>query len=148
MSAEDNKAVVRRYYEDVLNGGDTNALGQLAVADYVEHNPLPGEPKGLQGLRYRVETIRTAFRPRFTVEDVIAEGDKVAVRWSQQATHVGDFMGIPATGKSFSITGMDVYVVKNAQLAEHWDVVDLMPFLQAIGAIPSPAQGENQPMAG
>jgi steroid delta-isomerase-like uncharacterized protein len=82
--------------------------------------------------------IRTAFQPQFTIEDVIAEGDRVVVRWSQRAHHVGDFMGIPATGKVLAVTGIDIHALKDGKMAEHWDIVDLLGLLQQLGLAPQP----------
>lgn len=141
MSVEHNKNVVRRYYEDVLNGGDLGLLDQLAAPDYVEHDPLPGQARGLDGLKQRVDILRTAFRPRFTIEDLICEGDKVAVRWSQRATHVGAFMGLPATGKPFTISGIDIHRMLEGKMSEHWHVVDQFGLLQQLGVIPEPEPG-------
>lgn len=138
MSIETNKAVIRRYYEEVFNRGNVDALRDLAVTDYVEHNPLPGQSNGFEGLRQRVTLIRSAFRPQFTIEDVIAEGDRVAVRWSQTATHVGEFMGIPATGNDLRVTGMDIHLLRDGKMAEHWDIVDLLGLLQQLGLVPQP----------
>ena len=76
MSTERNKQVVRRLY-DVVNSGDIETLNELAVLDYDEHDPLPGQATGRQGLADRVTILRTAFAPQFTIEDVIAEHDKV-----------------------------------------------------------------------
>src|SRR5262245_39455834 len=125
MTIEANKTVVRRYYEEVLNTGHVDALAELAVADYAEHDPLPGQSTGRDGLRGRVEMLRGAFRPHFTIEDIIAEGDRVAVRWTNRGTHVGEFMGMPATGKAFTIAGIDIHRLRDGKLAEHWHVVDL-----------------------
>jgi steroid delta-isomerase-like uncharacterized protein len=139
MTIEANKTVVRRYYEEVLNTGHVNVLAELAVADYAEHDPLPGQGTGRDGLRDRVELLRGAFRPHFTIEDIIAEGDKVAVRWTNRGTHVGAFIGLPATGKAFVIAGIDIHRLREGQLAEHWHVVDLLGQLQQLGILPQPA---------
>jgi steroid delta-isomerase-like uncharacterized protein len=140
MSAEENKAIVRRYYEDVLNAGNIDALEELAVAQYDEHDPLPGQANGLAGLRQRVEMLRSAFRPHFTIEDIIAEQDKVVVRWTNRGTHVGEFMGIPSTGKSFTIAGIDIHRLSDGKMAEHWHVVDQFGQLQQLGLMPQPAE--------
>jgi steroid delta-isomerase-like uncharacterized protein len=140
MSTDQNKSVVRRYYEEVLNGGDTQVLDEIAVAGYIEHDPIPGQTDHLEGLRQRVEMLRSAFAPQFTLEDVIAEGDKVVVRWTNRGTHVGEFMGIPPTGKSFSIAGIDIHRLTDGRMAEHWHVVDLFSQMQQLGLIPQPAE--------
>lgn len=140
MTTEENKAIVRRYYEDVLNSGNTSALEELAVAQYDEHDPLPGQANGREGLRQRVEMLRSAFQSHFTIEDIIAEQDKVAVRWTSRGTHVGAFMGLPVTGKSFTIAGIDIHRLQDGKMAEHWHVVDQLSQLQQLGLIPQPAQ--------
>jgi steroid delta-isomerase-like uncharacterized protein len=139
VALEANKSVVRRYYEDILNAGSVDALAELAVVDYAEHDPLPGQGAGREGLRERVEMLRGAFRPNFTIEDIIAEGDKVVVRWTNRGTHVGAFMGMPATGKAFVIAGIDIHRLRDGKLAEHWHVVDLLSQMQQLGALPQPA---------
>jgi len=113
MSTEANKALVRRYYEDVLHQGNIQLLEKITVPDYDEHDPIPGQASGQEGLKQRVGLLRSAFQPQFTLEDMIAEGDKVVVRWTNRGTHVGEFMGIPATGRSFSIAGIDIHRLRD-----------------------------------
>ncbi|MBA2312563.1 MAG: ester cyclase [Actinobacteria bacterium] len=137
MAAE-TEELVRRFYEDVLVGGDLAALDELATSDYEEHEPLPGQGDGRQGLKDRVSMLREGLAPRFTIEDVIGEGDRLVVRWTNSGTHVGDFLGIPATNKSFSVAGIDIYRVADGKLAEHWHVVDQLSMLQQLGLIPAP----------
>jgi steroid delta-isomerase-like uncharacterized protein len=138
VGTDQNKATVRRYYEDVLNAGNLDALTELAMADYDEHDPLPGQANGLEGLRQRVEMLRSAFRPHFTIEDVIAEQDEVVVRWTNRGTQVKEFLGMPATGKSFTIAGIDIHRLRDGKMAEHWHVVDLLSQLQQLGLLPQP----------
>lgn len=140
MGTEDNKAVARRYYQDVLNTGNIDALDELAVAQYNEHDPLPGQATGREGLRQRVEMLRSAFHPQFTIDDMVAEQDKVVVRWTSRGTHVGAFMGLPATGKPFTFGGIDIHRLQDGKLAEHWHVVDQLSQLQQLGVIPQPAE--------
>jgi steroid delta-isomerase-like uncharacterized protein len=138
MTVEEHKAVVRRYYEEVLNQGNMEVLEELATAEYVEHSPLPGQTSGLAGLRQRVGILRNAFRPHFTIDDLIAEQDKVVVRWTNRGTHQGEFLGMPATGKSFTISGIDIHMLRGGKMAEHWDMVDQLGLLQQLGLIPQP----------
>jgi steroid delta-isomerase-like uncharacterized protein len=138
MGSEANKEVARRYYEGVLNQGDLDALAEMAVPDYEEHDPLPGQGSGIKGLQDRVRMIRDAFGQRFTIEDVVAEEDRVVVRWTGSGTHVGEFIGIPPTGKSFTITGLDIHRFVDGRMAEHWHVVDQFALLQQLGLIPQP----------
>ena len=138
VTEQENKALVRRYYEEVLNGGKMEVLDEIARPDHVEHNPLPGQAQGLEGFRQRVGIVKTAFNPRFTIEHVIAEGDKVAVMWSNTGTHLVEWFGVPPTGKSVSIQGIDIHLIREGRMAEHWDVVDTLSILIQIGALRAP----------
>lgn len=138
MSVERNKETARRYYEEVLNKGDLELLDELAVPNYETHDPLPGQRTGLVGLKDRVNMLREGLAPTFTIEDTIAEGDKVAVRWTNSGSMVGEFLGMPANGKSFTIPGVDIYRLENGKLAEHWHVVDVLSQLQQVGLFPAP----------
>ncbi len=128
----------RRLYE-LLNQGDVEAVGDLVTPDYVEHAPFPGQGVGREGVLDRFSMIVTALAPHFTVEDVITEGDRVVVRWTNAGTHVGEFAGIPATGKTFSISGIDIYRIEGDLLAEHWHVIDQLSMLGQLGLLPAPA---------
>lgn len=137
MSEQNNKTVVRRYYDEVLNQRHFDLLDELAAEDYVEHDPFPGQGNGLADLKARVAGLCSAFNPlQFTIEDVVAEGDKVVVRWTNAGTHRGGFMGMPATGREFGIAGIDIHVVSSGKLAEHWHVVDQLAQMQQLGLIP------------
>lgn len=139
MSDSDNKAVVRRFYDEVLNQRRAEVLDEIAVEDYLEHDPFPGQGNGRADLKARVGMFFGAFDPlHFTIEDIIAEGDKVVVRWTNAGTDSGGFMGIPATGKDFGIAGIDIHVVRDRRLAEHWHVVDLLAQMQQLGLITQP----------
>ena len=135
MTIEDNKTLAERLYA-LLNEGNIEAVGDLVAQDYVEHSPLPGQGTGRDGVIDRFSMIDTGLAPRFTVEDVVAEGDRVAVRWTNTGTHVGEFAGMPATGKPFTISGMDFYRVADGVLCEHWDVVDQLSLLGQLGMLP------------
>ena len=136
MSIEENKAVVRRLYDEVFNQGKLDTLEEISAANYVEHYPFPGQGNGREDLRKRVELLSRALTPQFTVEDLIAEGDKVVVRWTNRGTHVDEFLGIPATFRSFAVPGVDIYRMKDGKMAEHWHVVDQLGQLQQLGLIP------------
>jgi steroid delta-isomerase-like uncharacterized protein len=140
MSEQDNTAVVRRYYDEVFNQRNVDLVDDLAVEDYIEHDPFPGQGNGRRDLRARVEAILSAFNPlRFSIEDVVAEGGRVVVRWSQTGTHSGNFMGVPPTGTEFTIAGIDIHEVRDGRMAEHWHVVDQLALLQQLGVIPAPS---------
>ncbi len=141
MSVENNRATVKRYYDEVFNGHNAELIDLLAVEDYVENDPFAGQGNGRSDLKARVEAILGAFNPvRFTVEDIVAEGDRVVVRWSQVGTQSGPFMGMPPTGREYRINGIDVHALREGRMAEHWHVVDQLGLLQQLGAIPAPSQ--------
>jgi steroid delta-isomerase-like uncharacterized protein len=132
------KQTALRLYE-LLSAGQVEPIAELVTEDYVEHDPLPGQGTGRQGVLDRFSTIVGALAPTFTVEDVISEGDKVVVRWTNAGTHVGEFAGIPPTGGTFHIDGIDIYRVEGDRLAEHWHVVDQLAMLGQLGLLPQPA---------
>jgi steroid delta-isomerase-like uncharacterized protein len=138
MSTETNKLLVRRFYDDVLNDRRPEVINELALADYTEHDPLPGQRDGLAGLKDRVSTLLEGLTSTYTVKDVIAEGDRVVVHWTNAGTHSGPFLGIPPTDRSFDIAGIDIYRIENGRMAEHWHVVDQLTMLQQLGLVPSP----------
>src|SRR5438105_14966206 len=126
--AERNTRTVLRLYEEVLNEGRLELLDEIAWPDHVEHNPFPQQSQGVEGLKQRASMIRAAFNPRFIIEHAIAQGDKVAVMWINHGTHVGTWFGFPPTGKSVSTHGVDIFLLRDGRLAEHWDVVDVTNF--------------------
>lgn len=140
MSLDTNKTIVRRYYEEAKNQANFDLLQQLAMPDYLEHNPFPGQEQGLAGLRRRAEMMAQAFRVNITVEDIFAEADKVVVRFQTHMLHQGTFMGIPATGKSATIQGIAIHRLRDGRIAERWLLVENLSLLQQLGVFPQPAQ--------
>jgi predicted SnoaL-like aldol condensation-catalyzing enzyme len=138
MTTETSRKLAGRFYDEVLNGRRLEVIDEIATLDYLENDPLPGQGEGREGLRGRVSALVSALEPHFTVEDVIAEGDRVVVRWRNRGTHVATFFGIPATGMPFDIAGIDIYRVAGDRLAEHWHVVDQLAMLTQLGLVPTP----------
>jgi steroid delta-isomerase-like uncharacterized protein len=141
MSTEQNKALVRRYWEEVWNKGNLALLDELIATDFDGH-PLPGEPdfgRGPAGQKQLVGMYRTAFPDlRMTIEDLTAEGDRVVVRWTARGTQTGEMMGIPATGKPTTVTGMFLNRLAAGTIAEGWGNFDALGMLQQLGVIPTP----------
>jgi len=137
MSSESNKSLTRRFYEEALNARRVDVIQEVALADYIEHDPLPGQRDGLVGLKDRVSMLIGGLASTYTVHDMIAEGDRVVVRWSNAGIHSGEFLGIPPTGRSFDFAGIDIYRIENDAMAEHWHVVDQLTLLQQLGLIPA-----------
>jgi predicted ester cyclase len=138
-----NKQTVLRLYTEVGNEGRLEVLDEIAWPDHVEHSPFPLQSQGIDGLKQRVSMVRAAMaNPHFTIEHVIAEGDKVAVMWTNVGTHVGEWFGFAPTERSVTAHGVDIHLLRDGRLAEHWDVVDITDFLAKIGVLPGrPAAG-------
>lgn len=128
-----------RHLYDLLNAGAVEQIGELVTEDYIEHDPIPGQGTGREGAVDRFTMLTSALAPHFTIEDVVSEGDRVVVRWTNDGTHVGEFAGIPATGAAFRIAGIDIYRLEGERLAEHWHVVDQLAMLAQLGLLPQPA---------
>jgi len=134
MSIERNKELVRRLFEDVLNGGRLGLLDQLIGNGYVEHNPSHNQASGAAGVRAKVESLKAAFPDiRFVLEELIAEGAIVAARYQWRGTHKGTFLGIAPTGRRLAVRGMDFYRIEDGKLLEHWDNVDEFGMLSQLG---------------
>ena len=142
MSTEQNKALVRRFLEKVWNEGDLAAIEECLATNYINHDPsVAGQPPGPEVYRRAVTQFRTAFPGlHTTIEQVIAEGDMVVVRGTDRATHHGEFMGIPATGKQVTVPWMAIYRVTDGKIVEEWVGTDSMGTLRQLGVIPVPGQ--------
>lgn len=139
MSAEENKALVRRVYETLnqaLSTGNLAVLDEVIARDAVDHNPGPGQAPGLEGIKKAFGEFIVAFPDlHFTVEDMIAEGDKVAIRISTRGTHKGPFLGVPPTGKQVTQTGIDVLRIAGHKVVERWGEFDQLGLLQQLGVV-------------
>jgi steroid delta-isomerase-like uncharacterized protein len=138
-STEANKTFVRQGLEEMFNQGNVSAVDKYLAADYVEHQTMPGQAPGLEGFKQMLSTMHTAFPDfRITVDDIIAEGDKVVVRSTLRGTQKGEFMGIAPTGKAVAISAIDILVIKDGKAVEHWGNEDDLGMMQQLGAIPPP----------
>jgi steroid delta-isomerase-like uncharacterized protein len=136
--SEQNKALMRRIY-DVFNTGNLASLDELVDANIVDHVPLPaGQVSGIEGVKQTITRNRTGAPDlQYTVEDMIAEGDKVVARVTTRGTHKGEFMGIPPTGKQAINTGIDIIRFANGKAVEHWGEYDNLGLLRQLGVIPA-----------
>ena len=140
MSADENKAVVRRV-EEAWNAGDLDALDAQFAPDFVSHAGVPGMPPGLGTAKQVHQMSQQAFPDRrTTIEDVVAEGDKVAVRVRMTGTNRGGlpWFNIPANEKPVDVQWISVYRLANGKIAEHWAQMDVMGLMQQLGAMPGP----------
>jgi steroid delta-isomerase-like uncharacterized protein len=135
-----NKDLARRFYEEVFNRGDLDAVDELCAQDIVDHEAPPEMPKGIEGVKAFVTMFREAFPDiRATIEDMLEEGDRLAVRVKYAGTHEGDFMGVPPSGKRFEVDVIDIVRLEDGKAVEHWGVTDNLGLMQQIGAIPAEA---------
>jgi steroid delta-isomerase-like uncharacterized protein len=142
MSAEQNKALVRRFFEEIMNGNNLSLIDEFVAPDFVEHEAMPGAASGREGFRQTSIMFRSAFPDlKATINDMIAEGDKVAMSVTFTGTHKGEFMGMAPTGERFSMNAHDIMRIENGKLKEHWGVSDMMGMMQQLGAIPAPGEG-------
>ena len=142
---EENKAVVRRFVEEIQNKHNLDAVDELFSAGLTHYSHAPGMspiPPGPASFRAYFEGLLAAFPDtRFTIHDQIAEGNMVATRKTWEATHLGEFLGIPATGRHINVQAMDIWSVVDGKLTDHWGQIDLMGLMQQLGAVPGPGPG-------
>ncbi len=137
MSAEDNKSVVRRWI-DAFNERDLQAEADLLGRGFVFHAPAtPGPMEGVEAWRQFTGSFVEAFPDlRLTIEDIMAEGDRVAARVAFRGTHSGEFQGLPPTNKEVNFTSMEFNRVVDGKVEEHWVELDLLGLMGQLGAIP------------
>jgi steroid delta-isomerase-like uncharacterized protein len=138
MSIEENKAVFRRYVEEVWIKGNLDVADEIFAEKYLSHPPnAPAEERTPEDVKKFVGDWHAAFSDTENViEDMIGEGDEVLNRWRLEATHSGEFRGIPATGKRINVTGMGLFRFSDGKVVESWDNFDQLGMLQQLGAIP------------
>ena len=139
MSEEANKATVRRFVEEFKNKANHGIVEELFTPDFVTHLKLPGVPPNREGFRMLGKAVVMAFPDvHATVEDLLADGDKVVERTIARATSKGVFNGIPPTGKPVQWTEIHIYRFKDGEIAEHWGEIDFLGLMAQLGAIPPP----------
>ena len=138
MSTEENKALVRRFYEEVFNKKNLAGLNAFVDPQIIEHALPPGLSAGSEGTRQFIGMYLAAFPDlHLTAEDMVAEGDEVAARFTMRGTHRGEFMGIPPTGKQVTMTGIQIVRIAGGRIAENWVNLDALGMLQQLGVIPA-----------
>lgn len=137
MSTEENKAILRRFFEEVGYKGNIAAADELFAADVVDHTAPPGQAAGLEGVKHNLSMFRTAFPDvHLAIEDMIAEGDRVVARYTARATQIGEFFGIPATGKQVNVTGISISRIAGGKIVEQWGNQDDLGMMQQLGVVP------------
>ena len=136
--SQENKDFVRHLVDEVQNKHNLDVIEELHSPDFVNRSAFPGIPSNREGTRQVMTAMLASFPDmHVTIHDQIAEGDKVVTRKTLHATHKGEFMGVPATGKSVSIEVIDIIRVQGGKAVEHWAVVDMLGVMQQIGAVPA-----------
>jgi steroid delta-isomerase-like uncharacterized protein len=140
MSIEDNKNIVRRFFEEGPSKGDLTAADDLLAPNFALHTPLPSAP-GIRGMNDVITACRDAFEHlNVTVEDLMAEDDKVAARFTARGIHKGSFNGLQPTGKSITMTGIEIFRIENGKIAELWGEANLFGLMQQLGITTSSGQ--------
>jgi len=133
--------LIRRFYDEVLSEGNIENIDELVTDDVVDHEPFPGQPEGIEGVRQFAQMMSAAFSDvRATLGPSLESGDLASAQVTLTGRHTGDFMGVPASDKQFEIDAIDIIRIEDGKCAEHWGVTDMMALMQQIGAIPEPAQ--------
>jgi steroid delta-isomerase-like uncharacterized protein len=136
MGIETNKAVVRRFIDEVFVAGRLDAVDDLVAPDFVPHS-WPGTGPGPAELKRAMKRVFAGLSDvSMKVEDMIAEGDRVAVRLTAHAVHSGEFMGLPASGKAYTVTEIHMFRVEEEKVTEHWSQVDMLGIMRQLGAMP------------
>ncbi|WP_338728941.1 ester cyclase [Haladaptatus sp. DJG-WS-42] len=145
LTTDQNKELARQYLEAIENhtDGHIDTLEELVADDVVNHTPAssdeltPGEQRGIDAFRTHAESVTHAFPDvSFDIHDMLAEDDRVMVRFDLMGTHDGPFMGVEATGKEVTMSGIVVYRFEDGKIVERWSEADLVGVLQQIGAMP------------
>jgi steroid delta-isomerase-like uncharacterized protein len=136
---EDHKALIRRFYEEI-DKGNIDAMDELVTEDYANHNPppFPGLAPGREGLKQAFRMFWEGTPGTHTIEDQIAEGDKVVTRLRARGRHEGELAGIPPTGNEMDVMAIAVHRIADGRIVEHWGVTDSAPLMAQLGVITLP----------
>jgi steroid delta-isomerase-like uncharacterized protein len=143
MTTEENKALARRFFTEVADGGHLDHAAEMMAADYRHHDPgLPPELQGSREAYINHFPMYTAAFPdmRIAVDDVVADGDKVVTRWTLTGTHNGNLWGVPPTGKRVDCSAITIQRIAGGVIVEGWTIFDALGMMQQIGVVPSPGQ--------
>jgi steroid delta-isomerase-like uncharacterized protein len=136
--SEQSKTIVRRLLEDAFNGRDVTVIDDVVAFDFTnQHPPFPGLPPGSEGIKQVFRVFWSAFPDvRATIEDLVAEADKVAAFATLEGTHEGELAGLPPTGRRVHVPVIEIFRVSDGKIRERWGVVDQMGLMQQLGVLP------------
>jgi steroid delta-isomerase-like uncharacterized protein len=141
MSIQENKAIFEKLIR-LQESGDLNTVDQVIAPNWVDHNPSMPPLQGYEGFKQLTLAFRSAFPDmRIEIEDILAEGDKVAARLHLHGTNTGSFQGMPPTGKAIDVTATGIFRAVDGRMTEHWMNFDMLGLLQQLGVVPAPGQG-------
>lgn len=141
MSAEENRALVRRFVEEIFNQGNLEVAEEMLAPDYKHHDPTTNEfGSGIDGFKQMISIYRQAFDLRIVLEDQIASEDKVVDRWTGHGIHQGEFLGMAPTGKKVTATGISIHRIAAGKVAETWNNYDALGIFQQLGVVPGQKQ--------
>ena len=136
MSAEENKAIVRRYLDEAWIKRNVNILDELMAPNYARYLPGLDKPLGKEAQKQRLAGFFTAMPDlAFTLDDLFAEGDRVVFRVTIQGTHEGTFLGVAPTGKQLTVTAIDIARLENGKIVDHWGQMDMAGLMRQLGLI-------------
>jgi steroid delta-isomerase-like uncharacterized protein len=139
MSAEENKAVVRRYLDEAWNKRNVDILDELMAPNYARYLPGQDKPLDREGQKQRIAGFHKAMPDLiFHVDDLFAEGDSVVFRVMIRGKHDGTFMGVAPTGKQLTVTAIDIARLENGKIVDHWGQMDMLGLMRQLGLIPMP----------
>lgn len=137
---ERNKAVIRRFVEEVQNGKDFDVYDELNDPDFVNLSSPPGVPSDREGGKLFLQAFAQAYPDAtFTVDAMIAEGDQVMTKKTMSGTNTGDFAGVPATGRRVTFQYVDIMSVRDGRIVQHWNILDQFSWLTQLGVLPAPS---------
>jgi steroid delta-isomerase-like uncharacterized protein len=144
MSPDANKQVIRAYVETIFNQRQVERADELVAPDYLDHAALPGQAPGLPGAKQKWAMYLAGIPDlRVTIEELVAEADRVAVRRSYEGTHQGELLGVPPTGRHVRIGGISIFRLAEGKIAEQWEQLDRLALMQQLGVLPTPGQGPS-----
>ena len=145
MSQQENKTIIQRLVEQGLNQRNVTLIDELYSADYTGHDPERPAPRTVADLKQGMAGLLGKVFPdaQYSIERLVAEGDLVAWHWTFRATHQGEIMGIPATGKQISFGGINLFRLEKGKIMEDWVYRDTLGMMRQLGAMPSPPQAQK-----
>ena len=144
MPEAENRRLFQKYFDEAANGGNLDLLEEIFAPDYLHHDPANPDPRpvvGPQGVRDHLTSLMGAFPDlKFEVDEMVAEGEDIVVRWTARGTNTGDYFGMPATDRPIEITGMNTWNTRDGQAVEGWVNRDDMLMMQQLGVVPAPGE--------